>query len=139
MTPRPASIREAASAERRSGARGEDAASRCADGGAQPEVRMLLEHVRSIAPLPHAVRARAIARARATLATAAPSPDPAIATRATSRRPSWITLLVAVALASAFASAAGALLARRFNASPSPPDSTASVRIAAFETAAQPD
>src|SRR6187401_130996 len=92
----------------------------CADAGCEdddvgPEVRMLLEHVRTLTPVPNAVRARALVRARAALAAA--SSASARAEKAPSRRPSWTTLLVAAALASAFGTAAGAVLARRSNAS----------------------
>jgi len=96
---------------------GQDAADAgCADvereGDAiDPEVRTLLEHVRTLTPLPNVVRARALVRARAALAAASP-----VSTKegpARSRRPSWAALLVAMALASAVGTAAGALLARR--------------------------
>ena len=81
--------------------------------------------------MPNAVRARALVRARAALAAA----SSASARAAPSRRPSWTTLLVAAALASAFGTAAGAVLARRSNASDSPAHATASSPVTAFETA----
>jgi|SRR6185436_3445674 len=128
---RPTDVRPDAAAEL-----GSCADAGCADGGCEdddvgPEVRMLLEHVRTLTPVPNAVRARALVRARAALAAA----SSASARAAPSRRPSWTTLLVAAALASAFGTAAGAVLARRSNASDSPAHATASSPVTAFETA----
>ena len=106
---------------------GED--SGCDGDAVDPEIRVLLEHVRALTPLPNAVRTRALMRARAALAAASPA---SMADEARSPRPSWGTLLVAVALASAFGTAAGAFLAHRSN--------TSDLRIAAVSspTAAAP-
>jgi hypothetical protein len=131
---RPTNIRQAAVADLGSCADAGCADRSCPVDDVGPEVRTLLEHVRALTPLPNVVRARALVRARAALAAASSASPRAGQERA--RRPSWATLLVATALASAFGTAAGALLARRSNVSASPAHATASSPIAAFEAAA---
>jgi len=92
---RPTSAAQAAAAEFCSCGDGGDADVAFEDGGVEPEVRILLEHVRRLTPLPNVVRARALGRARAALATAAPVSTMA----ANSPRPSRAALLVAAVLA----------------------------------------
>src|SRR5678815_1997796 len=128
---RPTSAAQAAAAEFCSGGDGGDADVAYEDGGVEPEVRNLLEHVRRLTPLPNVVRARALGRARAALAAAAPASTMA----ANSPRPSRATLLVAAVLALAVGTTTGALLARRSNAMDAPRRATASSPIAAFDTA----
>ena len=128
---RPTSAAQAAAAEFCSCGDGGDADVAFEDGGVEPEVRILLEHVRRLTPLPNVVRARALGRARAALATAAPVSTMA----ANSPRPSRATLLVAAVLALAVGTTTGALLARRSNAMDAPRRATASSPIAAFDTA----
>jgi len=129
---RPTSAAQAAAAEFCSGGDGGDADVAYEDGGVEPEVRNLLEHVRRLTPLPNVVRARALGRARAALATTAPAST--MAARARSPRPSRATLLVAAVLALAVGTTTGALLAHRSNAMDARPRATASSPIAAFDT-----
>ncbi len=129
---RPTGAAQAAAADFYSCGDGGSADVACEDGGVEPEVRILLEHVRRLTPLPNVVRARALGRARAALAAAAP--DSTMAPRAHAPRPTRATLLVAAVLALAVGTTTGALLAHRSNAMDARPRAAASSPIAASET-----
>ena len=73
-----------------------------------PAVQALLEHIRTIGPLPRAVRERALARARAALV----APTCTIARPPSRRRRPWLTLLVSVTLVVAAGAALEAFLTR---------------------------